>query len=91
MKKLTKIAIKPTKSMKNAGTVRTRTFRTTPIKSSKSELFISFYMEFRLKTSENHPKIIFFTIIILGQYELVLFVLSKINKKIAYFYQINGQ
>ncbi len=28
-----------------------------PIKSSKSELFISFNMEFKLKTSENHLKL----------------------------------
>jgi hypothetical protein len=41
--------------MKNAETVRIRTLAP-PIKSSKSELFISFNMEFKLKISENYLK-----------------------------------
>jgi hypothetical protein len=45
-----------------------------PIKSSKSELFISFNMEFKLKTSENYLKSIKKN---LGQYELVLLKITK--------------
>jgi hypothetical protein len=44
-----------------------------PIKSSKSELFISFNMEFKLKTSENYLK----SIKNLKQYELVLLKITK--------------
>ncbi len=44
-----------------------------PIKSSKSELFISFNMEFKLKTSENYLKSIKKMYKILGHYELALF------------------
>jgi hypothetical protein len=39
--------------MENTGTLRIRTFKKLP----KSEVFISFNMEFRLKTSENRLKL----------------------------------
>jgi hypothetical protein len=42
-------------------------------------------MEFKLKTSENHLKSSCFTINILGQYELVLLIPSKIHEKIVEF------
>ncbi len=38
--------------MKNTGTLRIRTFKKLP----KSEVFISFNMEFRLKTTKNYLK-----------------------------------
>jgi hypothetical protein len=63
--------------MENTGTLRIRPFKKLP----KSEFFISFNMEFRLKTSENHLKSSSFTIKILGHYELVLFIPSKIHEK----------
>ncbi len=61
MKKLKKIANKPIKSMKNAGTERIRTFCTPLkplIKTPKSEVFISFNMEFKLKYYRKSPKTI---------------------------------
>jgi hypothetical protein len=70
--------------MKNAETVRIRTL-VPPLKSSKNEHFISFNMEFKLKTSENYLKSIKKN---LGQYELVLFVPSKIHEKIQDFREI---
>ncbi len=49
------------KSNEKPGTLRARTFRTTLkplIKTPKIEVFISFNMEFKLKTSENHLKLL---------------------------------
>ena len=52
--KTPKIANKPTKSMKNAETVRTRT----PLKSlKKSEVSVSYNMEFKLKYYRKSSKI----------------------------------
>ncbi len=46
-------------------------------------------MEFKLKTSENHLKSSCFTISILGQYELVLFVLPLKPLKDKVFISFN--
>ncbi len=77
MKKLKKIANKPIKSMKNAGTVRIRTF----LNHQKVKFSYRLIQNLSQKTSENHLKSSCFTIKILGQYELILFVLSKIHEK----------
>jgi hypothetical protein len=45
-------------------------------------------MEFKLKTWENHLKSSCFSINILGHYELVLFVPSKIHEKKQNFHKI---
>jgi hypothetical protein len=57
-------------------------------KTLKIELFASFCMEFKLKYYKNRLKSSCFTINILGQYNLILFVPSKIHEKIADFHKI---
>jgi hypothetical protein len=62
MKKLTKIANKPTKSMKNAGTLRGVRAHTPKNheKTLKIEVFASFCTEFKLKYYKKSSKIIMF-------------------------------